>query len=215
MPFMTMACTYGAWMSGGGREGSHGWHRITHRCGCKIMMARNLLCQPKDWCWVPVRLLVLQRTRKSITADHSWVWPCNHNCDPNVNTASQVRNGFIYFLAMGWTKFENSNMDFLPCIPSTEITNRDKCFCFLWQFLPWLYFFIFYHQSRRNSFVSNMHVSLSELESLTSVIASLYLYNNHQMIKSPLVSKLSLPWRISLYDLLRPWWTRGFLNTSA
>ena len=67
--FLTMGSVCGA-LLWGLRWGSHGWQRIFCGCARKIILARNLLCQPESQCWVPVRFWVLQRTGSSSSEDH-------------------------------------------------------------------------------------------------------------------------------------------------
>ena len=51
--------------------GSHGWHGGVLGLARKIMLARDLMCQPETRCRVPVRFPVLQGTVESSSADHT------------------------------------------------------------------------------------------------------------------------------------------------
>ena len=83
---------------GRGGEGSYGRKKLIRGFGREIILAHNLLCQPKDWFRVPVWLPVLQGTGKLTSMDHNmWVLLCNRTCDTNVNPASHVQTGFIHF----------------------------------------------------------------------------------------------------------------------
>ena len=92
-----------AWMRGGGR-GHTGEKKNVRRFACKVIMVRNLLCQPKAWCWVSVQIPVPQGTGELSPADHVWVWPRDRNWNPTVNPDSQVQNGLIYFWCHESTK---------------------------------------------------------------------------------------------------------------
>ena len=82
---------------GEGGGGSHGWWIIVCIFARKIIMVRDLMCQPEAQCRFPVRLQVLQGTGGLSSADHVWVWPSNHDCDPTINLVSHVQNVFIHF----------------------------------------------------------------------------------------------------------------------
>ena len=65
----TVDCrTRGARMRGGG---SHGWRRIVCGFARKIILARNIMCQPEAQCHVLVQLPVPQGTGESSSADHA------------------------------------------------------------------------------------------------------------------------------------------------
>ena len=67
-----------------------------HECPGGIILASNLLLQPKAQFRVPVQLLVLQGTGESSSVDNLWVWPCNWNCNMTINPDTYIQNGFIH-----------------------------------------------------------------------------------------------------------------------
>ena len=74
------------------------------KCAHGIILARNLLHQPKVRFLVPFWLPVPHGTGELISADQSWVWPSDFNYDQTVNPATKVRNGFIHFCCHESTK---------------------------------------------------------------------------------------------------------------
>ena len=76
------------------------------------------------------------------------------------------------FSAMSRLKFASTTRAPFPSIPSTEITNGEKCFPCSWKFLPCLSFFYFTHQSRSVKIGSFLLVSQSGSPSMTSIMAS-------------------------------------------
>ena len=77
---------------------SHGWGRIFCGFARKIILARDLMCQPKARFRVPVRLSVPQGNGKPNSADHLWVWPRGRNYDLNLNPFPHMWHWFILFL---------------------------------------------------------------------------------------------------------------------
>ena len=63
--------------------------------------------------------------------------------------------GSYIFATMSELKFTSTTRDPLPIITPKEWMNGEKCFCFSWQWLPCLYFFISPHQARSNTIGSN------------------------------------------------------------
>ena len=87
---------WGEWVREG-EVGFHGWSRYVIALEHKIILARNLMCQPEARCRVPVWLPVPQGTGESNSADHSWVWHSYRDCDEKIYPALHVQNGFVYF----------------------------------------------------------------------------------------------------------------------
>ena len=63
----------------------------------KIILARNLLRQSQTQTRFLVQFSVLQGTGDTSSTDHTGVQYHNRDCDPTVNPALHVRNGFLHF----------------------------------------------------------------------------------------------------------------------
>ena len=114
-----------------------------------------------------------------------------------------------FLLPMSGLKFASTTRDSLPSIPSTERTKGEKHSCWFWQFLPCLSLLIVYHQARNATIGSYFYGSVSASPSLASMMASTCWLSKPRIMASPRISlSLSLPWRISLFDLVRPWCIR-------
>ena len=134
-------------------------------------------------------------------------------CEYNLATAISIRPliqprtckmGSSIFSAMSRIKFSSTTRASFPSMPSTERIHRENN-RFQWQWLPYLYLFIFSQRSHRFYSGSNLWVSASELPSLASIMASVCRPYKPQISTSTLVSNLSLLLCISPYYLLQIW----------
>ena len=108
------------------------------------------------------------------------------------------------FTSMSWLKVASTTGTSLTRIPSTETTNGEKCFCWLQQASPCLYFLISPHQANNLSIPSGF-----QSKNLTSMIDSAFISHRPRIDTPPRVSgKLSL-WHTSYSGLLHPMCIRG------
>ena len=138
-----------------------------------------------------------------------WVWSCDDNCNPAVNPATHVRNGFFHFFCHESTQI----CKYDQCLLSKHAINRNnkqkRFFCFSWQCLPWLYLFYFSYQSRSVLIGLFLWISQYDPHSLTSIMASVWLSHRPRMMNPPLISNTPLPRHNSSSDLLWPWRISG------
>ena len=127
---------------------SHGWRRIFCEFVCKIILPHNLMYQSEAQRRVPVLPLVMQGDGKLSSVDHVWEQYCDRNWDLTVIQPRTYKMSSSIFAAMSWLKFASTARSYLPSMASTEITNRETCFHWVWQCLPCLSLLIFSHQSR-------------------------------------------------------------------
>ena len=64
------------------------------------------------------------------------------------NQPNTCEMGYSIFSAMGWLKFVSTTRSSFPIIPSTERTNGEFFFRWLWKCLPCLYLFYLFHRAR-------------------------------------------------------------------
>ena len=95
-------------------ERSHKWQYFFRGYAQEIILARDLLCQPRAWCWIPVRIQFLLGTGNSSSTDHSWVWPHDHNFYSTVNPALHMQNWFIHFCCHESTQICEYNQGLTP-----------------------------------------------------------------------------------------------------
>ena len=98
------------------------------RCARCDFGAKYLLHQAQYWAGLPLWFLGPQGTWGLISADYPEVRHCGHNCDPTVNPAFNVQNGFTHFLTMSRLKLASTTSASLPIIPSIKRKNGEKCF---------------------------------------------------------------------------------------
>ena len=104
------------WLTGGGvgGGGSYGWHVDFLCLACKIMSVRDLMCQPRARCRVPVRLPVPQVTGEPRSADHTWVQYRNRNYNLTIYPTLHVRNWFIHFRCHDLNQLREYNQGLPP-----------------------------------------------------------------------------------------------------
>ena len=109
-PLSSVVCcrTRRALMREGGM-GSHGWRIIVHGFARKIVLERDLMCQPEAWCGVPVWIPVPQGDGELSSVNHDRIRPHYRNCDPTINPASHMGNGFIHFCCHESTQIHEYN----------------------------------------------------------------------------------------------------------
>ena len=71
------------------------------------------------------------------------------------------KRGSYLFSDMTRINWDSTTRAYLPSITLTERTNYEKCFRWLWQWLPWLSFLIFSHLTRSPVIGSYLYVSAS------------------------------------------------------
>ena len=81
----------------GGRVDSCWWQKVLRWRAYTIIMACDSLRQAEAWYWFPVRLKFLQGNGEASYTDHAGVIPHNNKCDPDINLATHMQNGFIHF----------------------------------------------------------------------------------------------------------------------
>ena len=151
LPPYVVTPTVQKWWGGGG--GVHGWQIIVCVFVHRIIMTHDLICQPEAWFWVPVHILAPRGTRELSSMDHVWVWYSNRDWNVTVNPASHMQNGFIHFRCHELTQICEYDQGFPP-YHGINRKNKWRNFSpWLWQFLLWLPFLVFYHQSRSSGIV--------------------------------------------------------------
>ena len=83
---------------GGGGVGFHGCCRSVRGFANEIILGRNLMCQPKAWCQVPVWVPVPQKTGESISAGRSGVFSRDRDFGLNVYPDLHMQMGSSIFL---------------------------------------------------------------------------------------------------------------------
>ena len=126
------------------------------------------------------------------------------------------KRGSSLFSAMNQLSWESTTRASLPSIPSTEITNGKKCFCWSLQCLTCLYFLIFSFLASIDAVGSYLYMYASVSLILASMMASTWRSHKPRITTSPLVSLcVSLPWHISCSYFIRPWCIRGLARTDS
>ena len=113
----------------------------------KIILAQYLLRQSEAQSRVPLQLLVPQGNVKMRSVDHAEVQTHDRNLIRPLTQPRTCERDSFSFVAMSPLKFLSTTRASFLCMPSTERTNEDKCFCWLWQFLPFLYLFFLFQQA--------------------------------------------------------------------
>ena len=144
------------------------------RCG---IVVRYLLRQYQSQTWRPVRFLGLQETWDLSSAEKPGLWPRDHNLNPAVNPAFNMRNGFIHFFDHESTQSGEYDLGLLDHHPINREEKQRKMFPLVVETISALVLIDFYHQAKNLSIPSGFQVSASEYPNLTSMIASLWLYH--------------------------------------
>ena len=172
------------------------------------------MCQSQAWTWLDVLIPYSQVTWWIISKDYTGVGYHFRNCILAVNPDSHMWNGFLHFSAASHIKFASTTIPSFLRIPSTERTNGENVSVYcgnVYRVYPYFLFptdpgaFPLYPSSGNHSLGST---------SMTSIMASSWLYHNPRMRKFHLVSNCILLWCIYSSGMMWPWWMRGLPHTN-